>query len=111
TARDGAAKGGQAVLGPLGGSAAMGDVPGHRASFPPEKGYFSVSMSPFTNQRCMITMTATGGSSTVMAAAMMTFHSGSCEPPRGTRASIPTTAVRISVVVVIMSGQRYSSQP
>ena len=57
------------------------------------------------------TLQTTGGSSVIIAAAMITFHSGSCEPPRGTSASMPTTAVRISAVVVIMSGHRYSFQP
>ena len=45
-----------------------------------------------------------------MAAAMTTFHSGSCEV-RGTSDSMPITAVRISGLFVIISGQRYSFQP
>src|SRR5207249_12065191 len=70
-----------------------------------DPGHFSLSMSPCTNQRCMRTITDTGGSSTIIAAAIAMFHSGSCEV-RGTRNSMPMTAVRISGVLVIISGQR-----
>jgi len=48
---------------------------------------------------------ATGGASTIMATAIATFHSGSCEV-RGTSVSIPITAVRISGVLVIIRGHR-----
>ena len=40
-----------------------------------------------------------------MAAAIATFHSGSCEV-RGIKESIPITAVRISWLFVTMSGQK-----
>src|SRR5207237_2714287 len=85
----------QAVLGPEGPAAAMRRDPRH----------FSVSIRPFTNHRCITTITTTGGSSTIMAAAIATFHSGSCEV-RGISESIPITAVRISGLFVTISGHR-----
>src|SRR5262245_12719107 len=93
--RDGALEREQAVLRPEGTAAAVRRDARH----------FSVSIRPFTNHRCMATMIATGGSRTIMAAAIATFHSGSCEV-RGIKPSIPIPAVRISWLIVIMSGQR-----
>src|SRR5207245_10987391 len=90
--RDGVGEREQAVLGPEGRAPAVRRDPRH----------FSISIRPFTNQRCMTTMTATGGSRTIIAAAMATFHSGSCEV-RGISESIPMTAVRISGLFVTMS--------
>ena len=53
----------------------------------------------------MTTITPTGGNSTIIAAAIAMFHSGSCEV-RGASDSMPMTAVRISGVLVIISGHR-----
>src|SRR5205823_14941977 len=77
-----------------------GDTPMRGAA-----GHYSLSRSPAQTPRCMRTFTASGGGSTIIAAAIAMFHSGSCEV-RGTRDSIPMTAVRISGVLVIISGQR-----
>src|SRR6185369_16129428 len=93
--RDRAPEREEAVLGPEGRAAAMGRDPRH----------FSVSMRPFTNHRCITTITTTGGSRTIIAAAIATFHSGSCEV-RGISESIPITAVRISGLFVTISGHR-----
>src|SRR5262249_62191572 len=82
----------EAVLGPEGRAAAMRRDPRH----------FSVSIRPFTNHRCITTITTTRGSSTIMAAAIATFHSGSCEV-RGIKESIPITAVLISGGVVTIT--------
>src|SRR5262249_24778537 len=90
----------EAVLRPEGRAAAMRRDPRH----------FSVSIKPFTNHRCITTITTTGGSSTIMAAAIATFHSGSCEV-RGISESIPITAVRLSRRFVTISGPRESFQP
>src|SRR5439155_1003423 len=73
--------------------------------------YFSVSIRPFTNQRCITTITATGGRSAIIAAAIKTFHSGMWVPVRGMRSSRPITTTRIASVLVIISGQRYWFQP
>src|SRR2546427_8000966 len=91
----------QAVLGPKGRAAAVGRDPRH----------FSVSIRPFTNQRCMTRMTVTGGSSAIIAAAIMTFHSGTWVPVRGMRSWSPMTTTRMGSEFVIISGQRYWFQP
>src|SRR5262249_57862479 len=81
----------EAVLGPERRAAAMRRNPRH----------FSVSMRPFTNHRCIVTITITGGSSTIIAAAIAMFHSRSCDV-RGISESIPIPAVRISGLFVTL---------
>ena len=44
---------------------------------PPAAGYFSCSINPFTNRRCMKTTTSTGGSIASIEVAMISCHTGS----------------------------------
>src|SRR5206468_6911401 len=78
---DGVPEGQQAVLGPEGCAAAMRRDPRH----------FSDSIKPFTNHRCMKRITTTGGSSAIIAAAIMTFQYGTWVPDRGIVSLRPLT--------------------
>ena len=44
---------------------------------PPAPGYFSCSINPFTNRRCMKITTSTGGSIASIEVAMISCHTGS----------------------------------
>src|SRR5215831_643998 len=76
-----------------------------------EQSHFSLSTRPFTNQRCMKRMMATGGRSAIIAPAMMRFHVGSSVPLRGISSSRPITTVRMASELVMRIGHRYWFQP
>src|SRR5262249_46225139 len=68
--------------------------------------YFSVSIRPLTNRRCISTTTATGGSIASTAVAIATDHSVSASFT-SMIFLMPMTMVCMSSRVVISSGQRY----
>src|SRR5262249_3789103 len=73
-------------------------------------GYFSVSTRPLTNQRCIRTTTATGGSIASIAVARTMFHSVEASEV-AMIFLMPMTMVPMLSRVVISKGQRYWFQP
>src|SRR4030042_1453040 len=68
--------------------------------------HFSLSINPWTNQRCIRITTSTGGNRAIIAAAITRFHSGGCVPV-GMVEAMPTTTTFIFSELVTMRGQRY----
>src|SRR5262249_998140 len=104
---------------PCGEGLGVGGIPTIVLEYPPpcpppqggrERIHFSVSTRPFTNQRCISTTTATGGSMASMAVAITTFHSVSASAVT-IIFLMPMTMVCMSSRVVIRIGHRYWVQP
>src|SRR5690606_16792592 len=72
--------------------------------------HLSDSTSPLTNQRCISTTTATGGSIASMAVAITRCHSVAASPPAIIRL-MPITTGYIDSCVVTSSGHRYWFHP